>query len=65
MKTVSLAKSLSRSVTGSMNDIVKLATFMFGKEGKTREEATTKLNETLFGALDYVYPRERFAELAT
>jgi len=65
IKTISLAKSLNRSVTGSMNDMVRLATFMLTEEGRTFEQATVKLNETPFGALDYAHPRKRFAELAS
>jgi hypothetical protein len=65
IKTLSLAKSLNRSVTGSMNDMVKLAMFMLANESRTFEQTTLKLNETPFGALNYEYPRERFAELAT
>ena len=65
MKTRSLTKSLNRSVTGSLNDVVKLATFMLAEEGRTFKQATVKLNETPFGALDNAHPREQFAELAT
>lgn len=65
MKTISLAKSLSRSVTGSMSDMVRLATFMLTEESRTFEQAAVKLNKTPFGVLDYANPRELFAELAS
>lgn len=48
-----------------MNDMVKLAPSMLAEEGRTFAEATVKLNETPFGALDHEHPRARFSELAT
>lgn len=60
-----LAKSLNRSVTGSMDDMVKLSVYMLTEEYKTLEEAAAKLNKTPFKALGYNHPRQHFAALAT
>ena len=60
-----LAKSLNRSVTGSMNDMVKLSGYMLAEEYNSLEEVAAKLNKTPFKALGYDHPREHFATLAT
>ena len=58
------AKSLNRSVTGSMNDMIRLAEFMLVEERESLAQASTKLNDTPFGTLNYDHPRQRFASLA-
>ena len=58
------AKSLNRSVTGSMNDMIRLAEFMLVEEGASLAQASSKLNDTPFGTLDYDHPRQRFTSLA-
>ena len=63
LETMRLAKTLNRTVTGSMTDMVKLATHMLFEDGDTLEQVAGKLNKTPFGALDYDYPRDRFAGL--
>ena len=63
LKTMLLAKTLNRSVTGSMTDMVKLSGHMLFEDGDSLEQVAGKLNKTPFGALDYNYPRDRFAEL--
>ena len=63
LKTMLLAKTLNRSVTGSMTDMVKLSGHMLLEDGDSLERVAGKLNKTPFGALDYNYPRDRFAEL--
>ena len=62
--TMTFSKTLNRSVTGSMTDMIKLAGYMLVEDGDTLEQVTGKLNETPFGALDYEHPRDRFDELA-
>jgi hypothetical protein len=64
LKTIQFAKSLNRSVTGSMTDMVKLAGYMLVEDGNSPEQVAGRLNETPFGAIDYDHPRERFFKLA-
>jgi len=65
LKTMQFAKTLNRSVTGSMTDMVKLSGYMLVEDGSTLEQVAGKLNETPFKALGNNYPREHFAALAT
>lgn len=60
-----IAKSLNRSVTGSMNDMTQLAEYMLVEERRSLRETSDRLNDTPFGALDYDHPQNRFAALAT
>jgi hypothetical protein len=55
------AQSLNPSVTGSMNDMIRLADVMLVEEGRSLSQASAKLNEIPFSALNYDYPRDRFA----
>jgi len=63
LEAILFAKTLNRSVTGSMTDMVKLTEYMLVEDGNTLEQAAGKLNETPFKALDHGHPRERFVEL--
>ena len=64
-KKAVMAKSLNRSVTGSMNDMTRLADYMLVEERRSLRETSDKLNETPFGLLKYDHPRERFTTLPT
>ncbi len=64
-KSTVIAKSLNRSVIGSMIDLVRLADYTLVEEMRSLRETSNKLNETPFGILGYDHPRERFAALAT
>ena len=64
LQALELGKSLNRSVTGSMTDMVKLTKFMLD-DGKSLHEVAADLNRTPFQALQYVHPREQFAGMAT
>jgi len=63
--TMTFSKTLNRSVTGSMTDMIKLAGYMLVEDGDTLEKVTGKLNDTPFGAIDYKHPREQFEKSAT
>lgn len=58
-----LTKSLNRSVTGSMTDMINLAKHMLIEHDCSLEKTTFQLNRTPFKVLNYNYPREQFAEL--
>ncbi len=66
--TVSFAKALNRSVTGSMNDHIHAAKFML-EDDMAPSDIGYRLNETPMSALNgpdgrkYSYPREVFKRL--
>ncbi len=65
---VMFGKSLNRSVTGSMNDMIRQATDMLSDGDLSLVEIATKLNRIPMSALgekraDYGYPRDVFAEM--
>lgn len=60
--TVSFAKALNRSVTGSMNDLVFGAKLHL-VDGTAPHEVSFRLNETPLSALGYSNPREAFRGL--
>lgn len=68
-KTVSFAKALNRTVTGSMNELIMYAKLWLGEEGDSPHEVGFKLNDNLFTALGtpensgYGRPREAFKAL--
>ena len=62
--TVSFAKALNRSVTGSINDLV-LGAKMDLVGGMTPHEVGFRLNGTPLSALGYSNPRETFKALAS
>lgn len=64
LETMTFSKTLNRSVTGSMTDMIKLAGHILVEDGDTLERVAGKLNETPFGALDYEHPRDQFGKLA-
>jgi hypothetical protein len=61
--TVSFAKALNRSVTGSMNDLIKHATYWLTEDEVSPHELGFRLNEIPMSALDYLDQRERFQNL--
>lgn len=61
--TVSFAKALNRSVTGSMNDLIKHATYWLTEDEVSPHDLGFRLNEIPMSALDYVDQRERFQNL--
>ncbi|PHQ34794.1 DUF6933 domain-containing protein [Rhodopirellula bahusiensis] len=66
--TLSFAKALNRSVTGSMNDHIHAAKFML-EDGMAPSDIGYRLNETPMSALNgpdgrkYGYPKDVFANL--
>jgi hypothetical protein len=67
-ETVSFAKALNRSVTGSMNDHIHAAKFMLADD-LTPSDIGYRLNETPMSALNgpdgrkYGYPKDVFSNL--
>ena len=62
-ESVSFAKALNRSVTGSMNDLINHATMWMIEEELSPFDVGVKLNEIPFSSLDYNNPRETFEGL--
>jgi hypothetical protein len=67
--TVSFAKALNRSVTGSMNDLIKFAKMYLTEEKLSPHDTCLKLNEMPMSALKnaegrkYAIPRDAFRRL--
>ncbi|MCB9924891.1 MAG: hypothetical protein H6822_22115 [Planctomycetaceae bacterium] len=61
--TYSFAKALNRSVTGSLNDLVKHATYWLTEDDVSPHDVGFRLNDIPMSALDYGNPRERFNQL--
>ena len=61
--TVSFAKALSRSVTGSMNDMIYHAKMWLIENELSPFDVGVKLNEMPMSALGYENPREKFKKL--
>jgi hypothetical protein len=67
--SVRFAKALNRSVTGSMNDLIRHATAWLAEGDRSPFEVGTRLNEIPMSALEhggsrYGFPREAFRTLA-
>ena len=60
--SVSFSKALSRSVTGSMNDLIFHAKAWLA-DGLSPHDVAFKLNDIPFSSLDYRKPREVFKAL--
>jgi hypothetical protein len=56
VSSVQFAKALNRSVTGSMNDLVKLATYMLATGDLSPHDVGFKLNKTPMSALGFKQP---------
>ena len=69
--TVSFAKALNRSVTGSMNDLIKFAKMYLTEDNMTPHDTCLKLNDMPMSALKnaegrkYAIPRDAFKLLAS
>jgi hypothetical protein len=67
--SVRFAKTLNRSVTGSMNELVRFATAWLSEDKTSPHEVGSRLNDVLLSALapskaiPYGKPREAFKEL--
>lgn len=67
--TVSFAKALNRSVTGSMNDLIRFATALLVEGELSPHDVGFKLNDFLLSAIassksaKYGKPREAFKDL--
>jgi hypothetical protein len=62
--TVSFAKALNRSVTGSMNDMIYHAQMWLIEEELSPFDVGFKLNEMPMSALEYANPKDAFKKLA-
>ncbi len=66
--SISYAKALNRSVTGSMNDMIKHASYWLALGDVAMEEISARLKETPMSALGrvgspYGFPRDVFEEI--
>ena len=62
--TISFAKALNRSVTGSMNDMIYHARMWLIEEELSPFDVGFKLNQIPMSALEYANPRDAFKKLA-
>lgn len=62
--TVSFAKALNRSVTGSMNDMIYHAQMWLIEQDLSPFDVGFKLNEMPMSALGYANPKDAFKKLA-
>jgi hypothetical protein len=62
--SVRFGKSLNRSVTGSMNDLIRHATYWLAQGDVSPFDAGLKLNEIPMSALEYANPLEAFKAAA-
>jgi hypothetical protein len=63
--TVRFGKAFSRSVTGSLNDLIFHATIWLTEGELAPHDVGLKLNDIPFSALSYAKPRECFMSLST
>ena len=61
--TVELSKALNRSVTGSMSDMISMATIMLNEDDSSLDEVIALLNRTPFKGLGYNRPKDKLLEL--
>ncbi|QDT73627.1 DUF6933 domain-containing protein [Lacipirellula limnantheis] len=62
--SVSFSKSLNRSVTGSMNDLINCAKMWLLDEDLSPYDASFKLNEMPMSAIKYANPRDALMSLS-
>ena len=60
---ITMSKTLSKSILGSMNDMVSMSKFMSQREDVSPMYLTELINETPFKAIDYQSPIEAFGNL--
>jgi hypothetical protein len=58
--TIAFSKSLNRSVTGSMNDLICCAKDWLVDEQLSPRDVSIRVNETPMSSIGYAYPREAF-----
>jgi hypothetical protein len=63
--SVSFAKALDRSVTGSMNDLINHAKAWLMENKLSPHDVGSRLNEIPFSSLKYLSPRVAFKNLAS
>ncbi len=63
LSSIVFAKSLSRSVTGSMNDLVNSAKCILLNPDLSPWDASHQLNRTPMGSLGYAFPVEAFRDM--
>ncbi len=60
---ITLAKTASRSVLGSMNDMVNICKYKFDIDDAGPWQASQVINDTPFTINGYKYPRDAFAQM--
>ena len=61
--SISFSKALSRSVTGSMNELALYAQAILSETEISPYDLSFKLNDMLLSYIDYVRPREAFGKM--
>lgn len=61
--TVRFSKAFSRSVTGSMNDMIQCWKFLLERGEESPSEVSCRINDMPFKSLKYSKPREVFSSL--
>ena len=61
---IMFSKALNRSVTGSMNELVKVARFFMMDDDMSPFDVSFRLNEIPMSQLKYMHPREAFMAMS-
>lgn len=61
--SISFSKSLNRSITGSMNDLILTAKYSLENKDVSPFDVSLELNETPMSYIDYKSPRQAFSKL--
>jgi hypothetical protein len=60
---VILAKTVSRSVLGSMNDMVNSSKYLFARGDTTPWDVSKQINDTPYGGIGYGFPNKAFKSM--
>ncbi len=60
---ITMSKTISKSILGSMNDMVSMSKFTLQRKDVSPMYLTERINRTPFKAIDYQSPLEAFGNL--
>ena len=58
-----LAKTLSKSILGSMNDMIRISSIVVDAEGSSPDDLSRLINRTIFKGINYQKPKDAFKKL--